>query len=135
MGEDLAIPRSCSFHPCYLVSECLDIFLHETTVIHRSEQNPALPLTLSLPTVSAPFRAATSWHSSSGGSSGWGEKRRELDVAVPDGISPFLFGHDVIEPFLRGRELALWPIRRNFPGRGTVLFRYDGRRGGSSGER
>lgn len=126
---------SRGFHPGHLVPERLNILLHELTVIHRPKQNPALPLTFSLPAVSAALGTTTGWHSSSGRSSGWGKKRRKLDVAVPNGVSPFLLGHDVIEPFLWGRELALRPARSNFPSRGVVLFRYDRRSGrGHRGE-
>ena len=129
------ILRSRGVHPSHLVPECLDILLHEPTVIHCPEQNPALPLTLSLPAVSAALWTTTGWHSSSRRSSGWSKKRRKLDVAVPNGVSPFLLGHDVIEPFLWGRELALRPTRSNFPSRGAGLFRYDRRSGrGHCGE-
>jgi len=61
-----------------------------------------------------------------------------LDVTVPDSVSSLLFGHDVIEPFLWGRELALWSARGGFSGGVAVLFGCD-RRGGrgriSGGER
>lgn len=128
---------SSSFHPGHLVPEGLDVLLHEVTVIHRPEQDPALSLTLSLPPVSAAFRPTTGWHSSSGRRSGWSEKRRELDVTVPDCVSSLLLGHNVIEPFLWGRELALWLASGNFPGGVAVLFRDDRRGGGcgGSGER
>lgn len=81
----------CGFHLGHLIPECLDILLHEVTVVHRSEEDTALPLTLAFPTISAAFRTTTGWHSSSGRSSGWSEKRRKLDVTVPDGVSSLLF--------------------------------------------
>jgi len=84
------ILRSCGFHPGHLIPEGLDVLLHEVTVVYRPEEDPALPLTLSLPTASAAFRATTGRHSSSGRSSGWSEKRRELDVTVPDSVSSLL---------------------------------------------
>ena len=110
------ILRDCGFHLSQLVPECLDVLLHKLTVVHRPEQDPTLPLTLSLPTVSAAFRPTTGGHSSSGRSSGWSEKRRKLDVTVPDGVPSLLLGHDMIKPFLRGRELAFWPVRGDFAG-------------------
>ena len=131
-GEGIVILRNCGFHLGHLVSECLDILLHEMTIAHRPEKDPTLPLTLSLPTVSAAFRAATGWHSSSGRSSGWSEKRRELDVTVPDSVSSLLLGHDMIKPFLRGRELALWLACSDFTGGVAVLLRCDRRGGGGS---
>jgi len=126
-GEDLVISHSRCFHPVHLVPECLDVLLHEAAVINRPEQDPTLPLTLSLPTVSAAFRATTGRHSCSGRSSGWSEKCRKLDIAVPDSVPPLLLRHDMIEPFLRSGELTLLPARGDFPGRGAVLSRYDGR--------
>jgi hypothetical protein len=120
------------FHLGHLVPECLDVLLHEAAVVHRPEQDPTLALTLSLPTVSAAFRATTGRHSSSGRSSGWSEKRRELDVTVPDSVSSLLLGHDVIEPFLRGRELALWLARGDFPSGLPFCFVRDRRGGGRS---
>jgi len=127
------ILRNCGFHLGHLVSECLNVLFHEVAVVHRPEKDPALPLTFSLPTVSAAFRATAGWHSSSGRSSGWSEERRELDVTVPDSISSLLLGHDMIEPFLWGRELALWLARGDFAGGVPVLFRCD--RGSGRGRR
>jgi len=125
---------NCRFHPGHLVPECLDVLLHEATVIRRPEEDTTLSLTLPLPTISAAFRATTGRHSSSGRSSGWSEKRRELDVTVPDSVSSLLFGHDVIEPFLWGGELALWLARGDFSGGVAVLFGCDRRSGcGRSG--
>jgi len=132
-GEGPVILRGCGFHLGHLIPECLDVLLHEVTVIHRPEEDPTLPLTLSLPTVSAAFRATTGWHSSSGRSSGWSKKRRELDVTVPDSVSSLLLRHDMIEPFLWGRELALWPARGDFAGGIAVLSCYGRRSGGGGG--
>ena len=124
--------RNCRFHLGYLVPECLNVLLHEATVVHCPEEDTTLALTLALPTISAPFRATAGRHSSSGRSSGWSEKRRELDITVPDSVSSLLFGHDVIEPFLRGGKLALRPARGGFSGGVAVLF-CCGRRGGGGG--
>ena len=121
--------RNYRFHLGHFVPECLDVLLHEATVVHCPEEDATLALTLALPTISAPFRATAGRHSSSGRSSGWSEKRRELDITVPDSVSSLLFGHDVIEPFLRGGELALRLARGRFSGGVTVLFGCD-RRGG-----
>ena len=126
--------HNCRFHPGHLVHECLDVLLHEATVVHRPKEDTTLALTLPLPTISAAFRATAGRHSSSGRSSGWSEKRRELNVTVPDSISSLLFGHNVIEPFLWGRELTLWPARGGFSSGAAVLFCCDGRGGrGRSG--
>lgn len=125
----MGILRGCSIQSGHFFSERLDILLHEVAVIHRSEQYTALSLTLPLPTVSAAFWPTTGWHSSSGRSSGWGKKRRELDVTVPDSVSSLLLRHDMIESFLRGRKLALWLARGDFSGGVTIRFRYDGRSG------
>ena len=88
--ECLGILRDYDLQLGYLFPECLDVLLHKAAIIHCSEQDPALALTLSLPTVSAAFGSATSWHSSSGRRSGWGKKRRQLDVTVPDSVSSLL---------------------------------------------
>lgn len=127
--EDVGILCGRGFQSGHFFPERLDIFLHEVAVIYRSEQDPALPLALSLPTVSATFWPTTGWHSSSGRSSGWGKKRRKLDVTVPDSVPSLLLRHDVIEPFLRGRKLALWPARGDFPSGVTIRFCHDGRSG------
>ena len=121
------ISHSRRFHPGHLVPECLYVLLHKATVVNRSEQDPTLPLTLPLPTVSAAFRATTGRHACSGRSSGWSEKCRKLDITVPDSVPPLLLRHDMIEPFLWGGELTLLSARGNFPGRGAVLSRYDRR--------
>jgi len=129
------VSRNCSFQLGHLVPECLDILLHEVTVVHRPEEDTALPLTFPLPTIPTAFRTATGWHSSSRRSSGGSEERRKLDITVSDGISSLLLGHDMIEPFLRGRELTLRPVRGDFACGTTALTRYDRRddRGSSSG--
>ena len=129
------IPHSRSFYPGHLVPECLDVLLHEAAVINRPEQDPTLPLALSLPTVSAAFRATTGRHACSGRSSGWSEKCRKLDITVPDSVPPLLLRHDMIEPFLRCGELALLPARSDFPGRGAILSCYDRRSDDRSRER
>ena len=69
------------------------------------------------------------FRSSSGGS----EKRRELDITVPDSISSLLLGHDMIESFLWGGELPLRPARGDFACGTTVLIIYDRRDGRGSG--
>jgi len=81
---------SGGFRIGHRVPECLDIFFHKVTVVHGPEQNPTLPLTLPLSTITAALGPATSRQSSPGRSSGWGEQRGELDVAVPDRVSPLL---------------------------------------------
>jgi len=134
-SRDLVISHNCSFQFGHLVPECLEILLHKVTVVYCSEEDTTLPLTFPLPTIPTAFRTTTGWHSSSRRSSGGSEKRRELDITVPDSISSLLLGHDMIEPFLWGRELTLRPVRGDFTSGTAVLICYDRRddRGRSTG--
>ena len=134
-SKGLSIFCGGSFQLCYLIPECLDVFLHEVTVIYGPEQDPALALALPLPTISATFRSTACWHSSSGRSSGWSEKRRKLDVTVPDSVSSFLLRHDMIQSFLWGRQLAFCLACGSFPCGITIWVCYDGRSGGDRGRR
>lgn len=124
--KGLRILRGRGFQPGHLFPKCLDILLHKVAVVHGSEQDTALTLTLPLSAISAAFGSTTGWHTGSGGCSGGSKKRRKLDITIPDSISSLLFRHDVIESLLGSRELALRPICGNFSRGIAVLFWYHG---------
>jgi len=87
---------SCgSFSSQYLFEQRIPAILQPLDIFNGSEQYPALPLRFPLSTTTTPLRSSTRRHAKSRSSSG-SEQPDKLGVTVPNGVSPFLLGHDMI---------------------------------------
>lgn len=71
------------------------------TILHGAEQYSALPFPMPFAAIAAPLGSPAGRHARARGRAGGCEECGELGVAIADGISAFLLGHDMVQPFLR----------------------------------